>query len=185
MISSKDRKALIAFNEVVGHAPRNFSTEAIDHLASEIHDLNLVLQKEETGLSLRSSWIERDLSFVIVFEESDGLGNFKPLLRLQVTPISSVKAQIVASFPSSPSRKQKIYHHMDNASCAGRFIDDVRSYLKMVTPMKLQDDMILVLNGVDRDSEEFEDLRVLVKEVIPGKYSGAKEPLEAYVLAHE
>lgn len=184
MISPKQRKVLFAFQNAINNPPRHFSTEAIDHLAEEVHDLNEVLKKEKIGLTLRSSWIEEDLSFVAVLEEPNGLGQSKPLLRLQVTPLSPVKAQIVASIPSSTSMKQKIYHHMDSVPCIDKLMSDVRGYIKAVIPANLSDTIMHVFNGVDKDSEDFKDLQVLVNDVIPYKYCGTKNPFQAYAIAH-
>jgi hypothetical protein len=180
MPSSRDRRAARAFKQANAIAPTHYSLETITHLASEVHDLALALQKEETGLSLRSYWVEEDLSFVAVLENERG----ESLSKLQITPLSSMKAQIVASYPSG-TIKQKIYHHMNSPTCVDRFMSDLRGHLQAATPEKLKEAMLSILNGQDINTPEFKDLLVLKMEVIPAKYAGTADPHQAYALAHQ
>lgn len=184
MISSKQRKLLAAFKDAINNPPRNFSAEAIDHLASEVHDLNKVLHKERIALTIRSSWIEEDMSFLIVLEKPNGLRQSEPLLKLQVTPLSYVKVQVIASIPSSDSIKQKVYYHMDKETCNGRFMDDIRGHVKAIIPKNLNNKMLCIFNGIDNNSDDYRNLKALINEAIPAKYAGTVDPYQAYVLAH-
>jgi hypothetical protein len=180
MPSSRDRRAARAFKQATAITPTHYALDTITHLANEVHDLDRALQKEETGLSLRSYWVEEDLSFVAVLENQKG----ESLLKLQITPLSSMKAQTVASYPSG-TVKQKIYHHMNSSTCVDRFMSDLRGHLQSATPQKLKETVLSILNGLDVNTPEFKDLLVLKMEAIPVKYAGTRDPEQAYALAHQ
>lgn len=190
MISKRDRKALAAFKRATPDQQRHYAREVVENLVGEVEALNEDVQKEGLGLRLRAEWIEKDLSAAIVFEKPSHFDEAKPLIKILMTPLSNVKAQMIASLPSDKEGgvgavKQKTYYHMNNGDCVGRFVTAVRTYFYDATPCDMKDSMLAVLNGVDKDSSQFRDLRALKCEVIPAKYAGTTNPHEAYIKAHE
>jgi hypothetical protein len=160
MIKGKDRKEQkLFFKSLEAPLVINHPVVVLDNLSVEIDSLHDAFQDAELPLAIRGSWVEHDLSFIAVFEEASTGREVAPLLRLQFSPLSEIKAQVLASTPKAVATK--LYHHLDKNQCANRLVADIRDHILKATPSGLKEAVEAVFVGLSPDDQDFKDYRVL------------------------
>jgi hypothetical protein len=168
MISAKSRRAITAFHQSLEIHEASPVRNVTDNLSNELGALHRTLQKNSLNLSLRSYWVEGDLSMVIILERQVH-GEQQPLLQIELTPLSSKKAQAIFKYTNNEQKavvKRHDYSLLDTVYSVERLFADIRRYILLTTPFNMRDEIQDIFLGVDTSNKkETEDSRAMLSSL--------------------